>query len=84
MIKEVFSILDVTTNEFNAPFLTVNKAEALRHLGALKLDDKSLVACFPNDFVLYHLGTFDNMTGVYSTLSVPVKVVDTKDIAIEV
>lgn len=68
---EIFAIRDTKAEAFNPPFYQRTKAEAERSLQRLVLDPDSNVSKFPEDFDLYHLGTYNDSTGEISPLPSP-------------
>lgn len=63
MILKLFSIYDSKAENFNQPFAMSAAGQAIRWFEELSQDTNSTISRFPNDFVLYEIGTFDNSTG---------------------
>lgn len=61
--QELFVIRDAKADFYNPPFVTKTFAEAERTFSALANNPQTSIGQFPTDFDLYHLGTFDNVTG---------------------
>ena len=59
----MFSIQDTKAQTFNPPFYQKNHAEAIRTFSKICNDDTSMLSQFPEDFILLHLGAFDDETG---------------------
>lgn len=74
MISVVYSIFDVKAKHFGVPFYAPNKAVGLRNVQSLVRDGSasaSMLSRFPEDFVLYDLGTFDDERGVFELRPAP-------------
>lgn len=67
MIHQVFSIQDTKSQTFNPPFYQKNVGEATRTFSKLCNDTNSMLAQFPEDFVLHLIGSFDDDTGVLTS-----------------
>ena len=63
MIQQIFSIQDTKSETFNPPFFQKNTGEALRTFSKLVNDPQSILAQFPEDFILVRLGLFDAENG---------------------
>ncbi|AXL15387.1 nonstructural protein [Microviridae sp.] len=66
MITQVFSIYDSKTKIYNKPIFLLNEAEAKRALTDLLADKTSTLALHPEDYSLWHLGSFDDSTGYFT------------------
>jgi hypothetical protein len=66
MQYEVFAVMDVAIKAYMQPFKMQSTNEALRALRNEACDADSMIAKNPNDFVLYRLGTWDNLSGMYT------------------
>lgn len=71
-MKCVFSVFDSKAGSFSTPFFSVNKAVALRDFGQAVNDQKSQLFLYPEDYILFELGSFDDSTGVISSHSTPI------------
>lgn len=58
------SILDITTSTMRAPFYAMNEADAKRAFKMIMLGN-DLMKQNPSDFELYHVGMWDDETGIY-------------------
>lgn len=68
MITQVFSIFDVKAKSFGVPFYATNKELAMRNVAAVVNDgseQSGMLSKFPEDFVLYHVASFDDEQGVF-------------------
>lgn len=66
MILETFAIYDVAIKAFVQPFYMNSTSEAVRALQNEACNADSTIAKNPNDFTLYRLGTWDNISGMFS------------------
>ena len=62
MKLEVYSVFDEKAECFGTPFFTNNDSLARRMFNDLANDPNSTLYRHPEDFKLYHIGTFDNET----------------------
>jgi len=60
---EMYSIKDNKVGTFSKPFAAVNKAEATRMLHTACNDPQVQLSMYPEDFDLYHVCTFSELTG---------------------
>lgn len=66
MIQQIFSVFDVKTEEYSAPFYSPTLAAGERAFGDVLGDPESVLAKHPEDYQLYHLGSFDTESGRFS------------------
>lgn len=71
MKLQVFSVHDGAVDAFMQPFYARSKAEALRMLTDTAQDPGSQFAKHPEDFALFHLGTYDDQVGGFELLGAP-------------
>ncbi|WNK12845.1 MAG: nonstructural protein [Microvirus sp.] len=72
MILQIFSVLDRKAKNYNLPFYCPTIEVAQRAFAQSVNDPASGMAyTHPEDFTLYHIGTFDDETG-YTTSFEPV------------
>jgi len=71
MILKAFSIRDSKSETFNTPFFKRAHGEAERDFSAVVRDNKTTPGQFPEDYDLYHVGTYDDHTGVFHPLDTP-------------
>lgn len=65
MTREIYAIKDIKSCNFLSPYLANNQGLAARDCHQL-VNDKSpdsVIACYPADFELWNLGSFDIETG---------------------
>lgn len=75
MIQKVYSIRDGKGEFYCPPFFAKTHGEAERSFHTLANDEKSQVNAYAEDFDLYHLGEFDNVTGKLMPLPTPTHIV---------
>lgn len=64
MTLEIFSVFDSKAEAFGQPFFAPTVAVAIRSFVGSAQSASAQLAQYPADFVLYHVGTFDQATGV--------------------
>lgn len=70
MLLNVFSVLDVKAAHYGQPFYMANRASAQRAIAMqLKQDKQSVISQYPADFQLFFLGTFDDDSGMFNSVS---------------
>lgn len=69
--KQVFAIFDSKAKFFKSPVLMRTKGEALRAFSDLANDKQTEIGRHPEDFAMFHLGTFDEEKGTYINNSCP-------------
>lgn len=70
MAKEsVYVLQDVKAGGFTTPVVAVNDAMVCRVFGRLLVTDpQSLVALYPQDYLILHIGYYDGSTGKLEAL----------------
>lgn len=83
MILEAYCIYDVKAQSFCVPFFSPVRALALRNVSAAVRDESTLLGKFPEDYVLYFVGRFDDELGVLqgSTAEVVCQVLSLKGVS---
>lgn len=71
MKLEMFSIYDHKALAYIRPFFTPNTAMARRAIIDASADPEHMFHKHPKDFGLYHMGSFDDATGVIETIEPP-------------
>lgn len=71
MDLKMYSIRDQKGETFSPPFFKHMHGEAERDFVQLVRDPKSTISQFPEDFDLYHIGTYNTKTGVACPLDTP-------------
>lgn len=75
MKLQIYSIRDSKGEVFNTPFFQKTHGEAERNFRELVNDEKSMVSKYPEDFDLYHLGSYEDQSGKIEILPTPSHVV---------
>lgn len=75
MELKAYSIRDSKGEVFNVPFFKRSHGEAERDFTTLVNDPQSQVSKFPEDYDLWYLGVYDDLTGKFSAEASPQHVV---------
>lgn len=60
----VYSLFDEKSQTYGTPFFQLADGQATRSLQELVKDSQSLVSKYPEDFILYNIAEFDEVTGL--------------------
>lgn len=71
MILKAFSIRDQKAEIFHPPFYHKTHGEAERSFRTAVMDEKTQLNKYPEDFVLYSVGEYDDNTGVFKSKDTP-------------
>lgn len=71
-IKKVLSVFDDKVGAFSQPFMSVNRQAALRDFQRAVEDQNLDLFHFPDDYVLFELGEFDDESGLITAVTPPV------------
>lgn len=71
MMLKMYSIRDAKAEIFNTPFYKKTHGEAERDFKTLVNDVKASINAYPEDFDLWYLGEYDDLTGGFKTLDTP-------------
>jgi len=63
-MKGIYSVFDKKAQEYNAPFVEITDATAIRAVQQLLQNKEHPLAMFSEDYDLVKLGTFDPVTGI--------------------
>lgn len=66
-MKSCFTVYDTKSCIFGNPFTSQNKMTALRDFQAAAADPQSQISKYPEDFILFEIGTFDEDKGVLNS-----------------
>jgi len=69
--KSCFAILDVKANAFMTPFFHATPGQAIRDFSAAVRKGGSVISDYPDDFTLYHIGIFDDLSGLLEPVNPP-------------
>lgn len=64
MILNVYALFDTKAAFFGLPFFSQSHGEAMRVCIDAAQDMRSTIARYPSDFILHHIGTYDNTVGL--------------------
>jgi len=68
---QAYSVRDSKAEIFNVPFYGNTHGEAERSFMQVTNDPASNISKFPEDYDLYHIGTYDQTTGILQPLATP-------------
>lgn len=71
MVSEVFSVYDSKAEVYSKPFLMKKPGEAMRLFVNVVNDPQTEMNKHPEDFTLFHLGTFDDEKGTFENKKTP-------------
>lgn len=71
MRLQTFAVYDSQAKSYNQPFFFHNKEMAIRAFTDAAIDENSLFFKHPLDYVLFHLGEYDDENGWISSLKAP-------------
>lgn len=71
MKLNVYTIKDIKAETFGNPFYSTNDQTAKRSLEQASNDPNTTISKYPEDFVLYRLGDWDDTSATISTLDTP-------------
>lgn len=69
---QVFEIYDLKGLYYEKPIFLRSKGDALREWQTIANDESIKIGKFPEDFCLYHIGEFDEITGKIEQFKAPV------------
>jgi len=64
-MKNVYCLYDDKARHFGSPVVDVSLGALVRGLNDLVAAGDSLIAKHPKDFVVYEMGSFDDLNGVF-------------------
>lgn len=70
MKTEMYSVYDSKAQAYGLPFHAPNDAVALRIFGEAVNDPSTQLNKYPEDFVLFHLGRFDDQTAQFEITNI--------------
>lgn len=79
MILNIYAVYDIKAQAYSNPFFLPHNGQALRGFSDHVQDEKSAVAKHPEDYKLYQLGTFDDVSGLFTAEKVPVFLANASD-----
>lgn len=63
MVQKAYSIFDHKSEIFNKPFFAHTHGDAERQFTRIANDSQSTIYQFPEDYVLFHIGEYDDNSG---------------------
>lgn len=78
---EVFSVYDSVSQVFHTPMFLRTRAEAVRGFSQQAKMKDSPISQHPTDYILYHVGTWDEETGNLESLETIARVALATDFA---
>lgn len=82
MKLQIFAVLDQAVNAFLPPFHSRAKGEAIRSFSDAVNDKEHQFFRHSTDYILFHLGEFDDGSGMFSTAE-PVRVVSARECLVD-
>lgn len=79
MKYQVVSIFDRAAEVFNAPAFFTAIGVAVRNFADQCNESNSMPNKHPDDYVMYHLGNYDDETGQFENFEKPIKLGSAKD-----
>lgn len=72
-MKQIYSLYDQVAEYFHPPFVADNYPTLARSLATMAQDPQNELPFFrhPDDFVIYQLGDFNDITGKIATREIP-------------
>lgn len=74
MVTRIFSIFDVKANAYLPPFFLPEDAIAIRTFGDCVNDKTHAFGMHPEDYMLFYIGSFDNINSVIEPSPAPLLV----------
>lgn len=72
MLKKIFSVRDIKVSVYNVPFYSDSEIQAIRNVHAAMANQPDmLISQFPQDYELYYVGEFEDVTGKMVSLDSP-------------
>jgi hypothetical protein len=79
-MKKIFCIKDEKSGAHYDPFTMSNSIDAQRAFMQGIKSEKSIISQYPEDFNLYFVGEFDEMSGLITPREAPVLILTGKDV----
>lgn len=71
MVYKVFSLFDSAVEAYNVPMFLRSRGEAIRALQSAVNDPQSSICKWPDQYVLFEIGTYDDSNGVVTMHKAP-------------
>jgi hypothetical protein len=72
MLQYVYAVVDLKIGSYSQPFFVPAKGVATRTFTDAVADTSSMLYKHPEDYALYELGTFDDVSGLFENLEKPI------------
>lgn len=69
---KIYCVYDCKVESYGTPFFFKTKGDALRGFSEVANDLKTQIGKYPQDFTLFELGSYDELTGKFTIYSTPV------------
>ena len=79
MILQTFAIYDSKAATYSPPFSQKTLGLAIRMFSDSALDKTTTIGLHPEDFILFHLGEYDDQTGKQTDLNAPLSIVSAQE-----
>lgn len=79
---KMFTVYDEQQKVFAKPMFFHQRGEAIRAVQDEVRNKESMLANHPEDYRLYYLGEFDNLTGIITGLEIPELVCPVSDLVV--
>lgn len=80
MIRHVFCTFDKTAGVYQNMFVELNSGTAIRGFSAAVNTEKSQFAKYPDDYILYELGPWDDVSGKIESFAEPKRLVSAREV----
>lgn len=74
MILNMFTVYDIKAEAYLSPFYTATKGQAIRSFSDTCQEKGHQFNAHPEDFTMFHLGTYDNSDCTFEILPTPVPI----------
>lgn len=71
MIHNVYAVFDTKANAFLAPAMMQTDEQAIRQFASATVDDNHAFTIFPDDYILYNVGTWNDEDARYTNAEPP-------------
>lgn len=75
LVLQVFTVYDTKVGAFMQPFVCRSQGEAMRIFGDEVNNAQGAFFRHPEDYAMFHIGSFDQGTGMVQPLATPVSLV---------
>lgn len=79
MKSKIYSVYDIKAKIYDRPFFLQNSGVAMRAFGDAVKDSSSAISKHPEDYRLFELGEYNDLTAKFEIHSQPIHVADAID-----